>query len=62
MSRRRKTRQSVRWARYFNHYGHIPGVLVGGKAAWRVVWTSRYRSREFVHVRRQAKHRFGATS
>lgn len=30
MSRRRRLRRrSIRWARYFNHYGHIPDVLVG---------------------------------
>ncbi len=53
MSRRQKVRKAVRWARYFNRYGHIPDVLVASGY-------SRYlRTVEpWGYVRRQAKHRF----
>lgn len=57
MNRRRK---AVRWARYFNHYGHIPNVYLGGWAAHRVISSAMLHSQySFIYVRRQAKHRFG---
>lgn len=60
MSRHRQNRRAVRWARYFNHYGHIPEVFLGGWSANRVIWSSmRQRRYAFLYVRRQAKHRFG---
>lgn len=51
---RRQVRKAIRWARYFNRFGHIPFVLVGSGR-------SRYlRTVEpWGYVRRQAKHRFG---
>lgn len=59
MSRRRKVRRTVRWARYVNHYSHIPGVLAGGNALY---WTVPSRTPAWVRVRSQAKCRYGATS
>lgn len=61
MSARRKLRKTVRWARYVNHYWHIPGATVGGWAAYRVICEG-LEGRRWRHVRRQAKHRFGETS
>lgn len=61
MSVSRKFRRTVRWARYVNHYGHIPSVIVGGWAAGRVIWDG-VSGRRWRHIRRQAKHRFGETS
>lgn len=55
---RRQNRRAVRWARHFNRYAHIPGVLVGGNAAFRVMWGS-WRPGPFRSVRRQTKHRYG---
>ena len=37
MSKARKLRRARRWARYVNHYGHIPGVIIGGWAATRLM-------------------------
>lgn len=54
-----KRQKVIRWARYFNHYGHIPDVLIGGSSANRAVITAWARGYGFLHVRRQAKHRFG---
>jgi hypothetical protein len=56
VSRRRKVRRSVRWARYFNHYGHRPDVVVGG---WAAVRAMNVPGMHWKYIRRQAKHRFG---
>lgn len=58
MNRRRQVRRTVRWARYVNHYGHIPSVIVGGWGAGRAIWDG-LSGTKWRHVRRQAKHRFG---
>ena len=56
MSRRRKIRRSVRWARYFNHYSYMSDVIIGGDGAVAAIWV---KGRHWKYVRRQAKHRFG---
>jgi len=56
VSRARKTRRHIRWARYFNHYGHKLDVVLGGWSAVRAM-TSRD-SRRWAYVRRQQKRRF----
>ncbi len=58
---RRRARMTIRWARYFNHYHHIPYVAVGGTAAYRVVWNAGLGWGPFRAIRRQAKQRFVAT-
>jgi hypothetical protein len=58
VSRNRQQRRAIRWARYVNHYGHIPSVIVGGWAADRAIWDGLSYGR-WRQVRRQAKHRFG---
>lgn len=57
MSRRRR-KTAVRWARYFNHYAHIPYSVVGGWGALRALNTA-LRDEAFRHVRRQQKHHYG---
>jgi hypothetical protein len=62
VSRARKLRRSVRWARYFNHYAHLSDVIIGGGPAHRLVVAGVLGHRSslpFLYVRRQAKHRFG---
>ena len=56
VSRAKKVRRSIRWARYFNHYGHKLDVVVGGRGAVRAM---NVRGKHWMYVRRQAKHRFG---
>lgn len=53
---------TVRWARYFNRYGHVSGAVVGGLAAYRVVWDAGLREGPFRSIRRQAKHRLVVTN
>lgn len=55
MGRARRVRRSVRWARYFNRYGHMSGVAVGG---WAAVRALNVPGKHWMYVRRQAKHRF----
>ncbi len=55
---RRSLRNTRRWARYFNHYAYIPGVLVGGNGAFGALASS-WRRGPFKHIRRQAKRQFG---
>lgn len=57
MSKASRRRKSVRWARYFNHYGHKLDVVVGG---WAAVRAMNIQGQHWKHVRRQAKHRFSA--
>lgn len=61
MSRAAKRRRIIRWARYFNHYDHVPDVAIGGTAAVRIIWRGLFGAKQdyFLHVRRQAKHRSG---
>lgn len=59
MIRRQKVRKAVRWARYFNRYGHQPDAIVGG---WGAVRAIRAGGLHWGYVRQQAKRRFGATS
>jgi len=54
-----KQRRARRWARYVNHYGHIPMVTIGGWGAISAMNYGRIRG-EYYHVRRQAKRRFGS--
>jgi hypothetical protein len=63
VSRRRKLRRAIRWARYVNHYGHRPDVTLGGRSASAAIWWSWATGRHsYLHVRRQAGHRFGEGS
>lgn len=57
MSRARKLRRVVRWARYVNRYAHIPHVAIGGQGATRAVWSGLFGA-TWGRVRRQAKHRY----
>lgn len=56
MSNARKRRRAIRWARYFNHYGHMLDVVLGGNGAVNAMCSRSSRCWSFV--RRQAKHRF----
>lgn len=57
MSNSRKLRRSRQWARYVNHYGHIPSVSVSGWGAGRAIWNGVSGVR-WRHVRHQQKRRF----
>jgi hypothetical protein len=57
MSRERKRYYAIRWARYFNHYGHMLSVGVGGEAAIRAMHIS---GQQWKYVRRQQKRKFKA--
>lgn len=56
MSRARKVRRSVRWARYVNRYAHIPLIVVGGYGAYAAIQPF---DKRWCAVRRQAKHPYG---
>ncbi len=58
MNRAGHRRSAARWARYVNHYGHIPGVGIGGWAAVRVMSRERFWGTYF-RIRRQQPHGFG---
>lgn len=60
MSTARKRRRTIRWARYFNHYGHMPSVLLGGDGAVNAM--TFVSGRHWSYIRHQAKHRFGESS
>lgn len=61
MSRRTGVREALRWARYINHYGHIPQAKVGGQTAFDAIsWALSHGGSGYRIVRDQAKHRFGA--
>lgn len=52
-----KEKRCRAWARYINHYGHIPSVVIGGWGAARAMDYGRRRG-HYYHVRRQQKHAF----
>ncbi len=54
MSQARKRRSTARWARYFNHYGHIPMVVIGGWAAVRAMNHSKVHG-QWARIRHQRK-------
>ena len=58
MSRLARKRRSLRWARMFNRFGHIPSAAVGGWAAIRAMHP-RVVGRSWMHVRHQQPHRYG---
>lgn len=53
----RRAHRCRRWARYVNHYAHIPDVVIGGWGAVRAMNYGRLRG-EYYRVRRQQKHPF----
>lgn len=54
MSRNRKRRRAIRWARYLNRYTHINEVNV---VTWGTIRAMALPGDHWMHVRRQAKHR-----
>lgn len=54
----RKLRRTRRWARYINHYAHIPNVIIGGDGAVLAMCAYGLRNATYYCVRRQQKHRF----
>lgn len=46
---------SIRWARYANHYAHIPEVFIGGLGAWRGMNFGPSQGAYF-RIRRQQSH------
>lgn len=50
MSKARKLRRTRAWARYFNHYSHIPDARVGG---WGPIKFMNLPGRTWSFVRRQ---------
>lgn len=55
MSRQEKACR--KWARYVNHYAHIPDVTIGGGGAVHAMNYGRRRGRYYC-IRRQQKHAF----
>lgn len=58
MSRARKRRKAIRWARYTNRYAFMLDVSVGG---WSFVRALNVPGRHWIYVRRQAKRKFVAS-
>lgn len=54
----RKLRRTRRWARYVNHYAHIPEVIIGGEGAVLAIRAYGLRTSTYFRVRQQQKHRF----
>lgn len=57
MSKSRKRKKAIRWARYFNRYAHSMCITVGG---WSCVRAMNVPGKHWMYVRRQQKHRFDA--